>query len=174
MRNILIYTVMFVVAVVLMHLVVLDSMQVSVLFSPLAYIAFVVLLPVNTRPVAVLLLGFVTGMFVDFFEGSVGLHTAATLATAYARRGVMLLTLGGDVVQQEVAMPSVRSLGRARFLRYAVAMVLLHCLILFSLEALTWHNYPLVLLKTAVSALFTLLAVWAVSLLFTVKTPAKV
>ena len=160
---------LFVVAVVVAQLFVFDSMRVSIYFNPLPYIAFIVLLPMNMRPIAVLMLGLMTGVFVDFFEGTGGVHTAATLFTAYARRWMMVVTLGSDAVEEEVAMPSTKLLGRVKFARYVALVSVVHCLVYFSLEALTWSNYHLVLVKSAVSGLFTLAAVWAVSLLFAVK-----
>jgi membrane-associated HD superfamily phosphohydrolase len=171
MRTFLTYAALFIVAVVMAQIFVFDSIRVSVYFSPLAYIAFVALLPVGARPVAVLLLGFATGLFVDFFEGTGGAHTAATLITAYLRRWMMILTMGRETVEEEKAMPSAKLLGGMKFLRYAALVAGFHCLVYFSLEALTWNNYGLVLVKSLVSGAFTLLAVWACSLLFTVKTP---
>ena len=169
MRTFLTYVVLFVVSVIVAQLFVFDSMRVSIYFSPLAYIAFVALLPMNMKPLAVLLLGFMTGALVDLFEGTGGAHTAATLVTAYGRRWMMILTMGRDTVEEELAMPSIKLLGPWKFLRYATLLATVHCLVYFSLEALTLTNYHLVLIKTAVSAVFTLGAVWACSLLFTVK-----
>ncbi len=168
------YVGVFVVAVVLLQLFVLDSMRFGVWFNPLVYIAFVVLLPMNAKPVAVLLLGFATGVFVDFFEGTAGLATAVTLFTAWMRRPVMLLTLGRETVEEEGAMPSPKSLGTAKFFRYAALVVGIHCLLYFSLEALSWTNYVLVVVKTLASGIVTLGAVWATSLLFTIKSRRKV
>ncbi len=173
MRGFLTYLVLFVVAVVLAQLFVLDSIRVSIYFSPLAYIAFVALLPMNMRPVAVLLLGFATGVFIDFFEGTGGAHTAATVLTAYSRRWIMIATMGHDTVDEETAMPSIRSLGWGRFMRYAAFLVGFHCVVYFLLEALTFANYLPVMVKSAVSAVFTMLAVLAISLLFTVKPHNK-
>jgi hypothetical protein len=173
MRNFLTYGVLFLVAVVVVQLFIFDSMRVSIYFNPLAYIAFVALLPLNMRPIAVLLLGFLTGVFIDFFEGTAGVHTAATLFTAYTRRWIAVVTLGSDTVEEEAAMPSTKLLGRAKFLRYAALVAVVHCLIFFSLEALTWHNYHLVLAKSAVSWVFTIAAIWSLSLLFTVKTQKR-
>ncbi len=169
MRGFLTYLLLFVVAVVVAQLFVLDSIRVSIYFSPLAYIAFVALLPVGMRPVAVLLLGFATGMFVDFFEGTGGAHTAATVLTAYSRRWMMIVTMGREMAEEETVMPSIRSLGSWRFLRYVAFLTCFHCVVYFSLEALTFAGYLPVLVKSAVSGAFTLLAVLAISLLFTVK-----
>lgn len=166
------YAGVFIVAAVVMQLMIFDSMRLSVFFNPLAYIAFIVLLPMNTKPIAVLLLGLFTGLFIDFFEGTGGLHTAVTLMTAYTRRYVMMATIGRDF-EEDVAMPSPGSLGDGKFMRYAVPVVFLHCLVFFSLEALTWRNYHLVLLKTSISGIVTLISVWMVSLLFTIRSHRK-
>ncbi len=173
MRGFLTYLLLFIVAVVVTQLFVLDSIRVSIYFSPLAYIAFVALLPVGMRPVAVLLLGFATGVFIDFFEGTGGAHTAATVLTAYSRRWMMIATLGRETVDEETAMPSTRSLGSGRFMRYAALVSGFHSVVFFSLEALSLANYLSVLLKSVVSGVFTLLSVLAISLLFTVKAHNK-
>jgi FlaA1/EpsC-like NDP-sugar epimerase len=85
----------------------------------------------------------------------------------------MMLTLGKEYTDEGV-MPSVKSLGRQKFLRYAILMVTMHCFVYFTLEAMTWRYFYVVLMKTAVSVAATLLGVWLVSLLFTVGTPKKI
>ncbi len=164
----------FVTAAVLLQLFLLDSMRLGVYFAPLAYVAFIVLLPVNTKPLAMLFLGFALGAFMDFFEGTAGLHTATTLLTAYLRRPEMTMILGKDVVGQENVMPSVKSLGGGKFFRFVALAVGVHCLVFFTLESLSWENYHLVLLKTAVSGVVTLFAVWAVSMLFTLRARRRI
>ncbi|MDR2894027.1 MAG: rod shape-determining protein MreD [Alistipes sp.] len=173
MRNFFTYAALFVVAVVVVQLFVFDSMRVSIWFSPLAYIAFVVLLPPSARPLGVLLLGLGTGATVDFFEGTIGLHTAATLFTAYVRRWAMSVTLGHEALEEGIAMPSPKVSGSGRFFRYAALIVAIHCVAFFSLEALTLDNYHLVILKAAVSSAATLVAVWACSLLFTSQSAKR-
>jgi hypothetical protein len=161
------------VAAVVLQLFVFDSMRLSIYFSPLAYVGFVLLLPVNARPLTMLLLGFATGVFVDVFEGTAGLHTAVTLWTAFSRRWVMLLTLGRETVEEQTAMPSAKLLGGAKFLRYVALAVAVHAMLCFSLEAETWGNYGQVATKALVSGAVTVWAVWATSLVFTIKTRKK-
>jgi hypothetical protein len=168
MRRFFKYLAIFIVAVVVLQLVIFDSMHPWIYFAPLAYVAFIVLLPLGTRPVSMLVLGLLTGIFVDFFEGTGGLHTAVTLFTAYIRRYEIMLTLGRDALDSD-AMPSVRLLGVGKFVRYSSLAVSVHCLLFFMLESLTWYNIHLVLLKTVVGAVVTMLAVWAVSMLFSTK-----
>jgi len=171
-RNFLTYVGVFVVSMAAQFFV-FDSMRVSVWLNPPVCVAFVALLPVGIRPLAMMAWGLATGAFVDFFEGTAGLHTAAMLFSAYTRRWTMMATMGRDAVEETVGMPSIKMLGAGKFLRYAAMFAAIHCLALFSLEALTWSNYHLVLIRTAVSGVFTFAAVWAASLLFTVKTHGR-
>lgn len=174
MRDFLTYTGIFLTAIALQFFVV-DPMQVWMYLNPLVYVAFIILLPANTKPVVVLLLGLLTGVVMDFFTGMGGLHTVVTLFTAYLRRFVMIFTLGREytIEGEGTGMPSVKSLGGGKFLRYAGFMVAVHCLLYFALESLTWRYFYIVLLKTVVSWVVTLFVVWLVSLLFTVRTHKK-
>lgn len=172
MRNALIYILLFLTAV-LLQLFVFDPIHVWMYFSPLVYVAFIILLPMNTMPVIVLALGLLLGVTMDFFSGMGGLHTIVTLFTAYIRRFVMAFTLGREYTD-EGGIPSVKSLGGDKFMRYAAFMVGIHCLLYFSLESLTWKYYYIVVLKTIVNGAVTLLFVWLISLLFTIRTRKKV
>ncbi len=171
-RNALIYAGLFLTAFAL-QLFVFDPMHVWMYMNPLVYAAFVILLPVNMMSVAVLLLGLLAGVVMDFFSGMGGLHTVVTLFTAYIRQYVMIFTLGKEYAD-DGGMPSVKLLGVDKFMRYASVMVVAHCLLYFTLEALTWRYFYIVILKTVVSGAVTLLFVWLISLLFTVRTRKKV
>ncbi len=173
MRNVLTYSGIFVVSAVLLHLFFFDSMRLGVLFGPLAYVGFVILLPLRARVLGVLLLAFLVGAFVDFFEGTMGLHSAAITITAYLRRPVMNLALGKETVEDAVGMPSGKSLGGGRFFRYSAAVVFLHSFVFFNLEALSLENYWLGLAKTGGSGVVTLFAVWITSLVFSIGSRKK-
>ncbi len=168
MRKALIYSGIFIVSAIIMQLMIFDSMHLWIYFAPLAYVAFIVLLPTGTKPIVMIAMGLLTGVFMDFFEGTGGLHTVATLFTAYIRRYVIVFTLGREVLEED-AMPSVAMLGGGKFVRYSILLVLVHCLIFFVLESLTWQNMHLVLLKTAISSVVTWIAVWSVQMLFSTK-----
>lgn len=168
MRRLLTYAGVFVVAAVVIQLVIFDSMHLWIYFAPLAYVAFIALLPAAAKPVSMLALGLFTGVFMDFFEGTGGLHTVVTLATAYLRRYVIMFTLGREALDED-AMPSPGWLGWSKFVRYSSLVVGVHCLLFFVLEALTWRNLHFVMLKAAVSGAVTWLAVLSVAMLFSAK-----
>src|SRR3954465_6749323 len=52
---------------------------------PFVYPLFILLLPFGTPQWLLMILGFVTGLVLDFFLGSLGMHAASCLLIAYLR-----------------------------------------------------------------------------------------
>ncbi len=148
------YTFFFVV-LILLQVFLFDNLNLGMYVHPLVYVGFIVLLPMETPAVAVLLLGLVAGFTMDIISGGAGLNTSAALAVAFARRPVLILIAGREEVK-EGGIPVVRRLGTGKYLKYCTVMVLLHCAIYFSLEALTWSYFYLTLLRIVLSAFVTL------------------
>ncbi len=171
MNKFLTYSGLFVVAMVL-QLFVFDAVRLGPLVRPPVYIAFLVLLPLDTKQIVMLALGLLLGVTVDFFEGTAGLATMVVLPVALARRYALMWVLGKDIIEQD-AMPSVKTLGADKFFRYISPMVFGYCVLFFVFEALTFRYLHLVLVRAALSGAITLVAVWAISLLFTVKVRIK-
>lgn len=165
------YILLFLTAIVL-QLFLFDTVNLGPYVNPLVYIAFVILLPMNTPSVAVLLAGFAMGVLMDVFSGTGGIHTIAALFTSYIRPFLLNVIVGKEYVM-EGGIPSAKSLGTVKFMRYASIIVFAQCIVFFTLEAMNWQYFYLVLLKIAVSGGITLLFVWLLSLLFTVGVRKK-
>lgn len=161
------------VGTLLLQLFFFDNLSISVYFCPLVYIAFVILLPLDTPPVVVLLAGFVSGVLTDWTMGTEGLNTLATLPVAFLRPTILrLLNRREDF--RDGGIPSPERLGRRVFANYLIVMVLLHHLLFFSLEALSWTHLVHTLLRLAVSSVVSLLFVWLIARLFATKFSARV
>ena len=136
-----------------------NNLNLSVYINPLVYVAFILLLPMELAPIWVLLLGFLTGAATDMMVGTAGLNTIASLFTAFARRQTMMLMIGKETVG-EGGIPCSARIGFGKFVRYASVAVLLHCLIFFTFESLTFRFFHLTLLKTVLSTLVTLVLIY--------------
>jgi hypothetical protein len=161
------------VAAIVLQLFLFDSLNLGPYINPLVYVAFIVLLPMNIGRFALLVIGLAMGVSMDMFTGSAGLHTIATLAVAYARPFVLNVIVGKEYVV-EGGVPSTKSIGPGKFARYASIIVYLHCILFFSLEAINWSYFYWVVLKIALSGGVTLLFVWLIALLFTVRARKKI
>lgn len=156
-----------------LQLFLFDSLNLGPYVNPLVYIAFIVLLPMNTPSVAVLLLGLVLGASMDAVSGTAGIHTIAALFTSYIRLFILNLIVGKEYVD-EGGIPSAKSIGTGKFLRYASVIVYSQCIVFFAFEAMNWRYFYLVLLKIALSGGVTLLFVWLTSLVFTAGARKKI
>lgn len=118
------------------------------------YVAFILLLPIETNPLVLMLLAFVSGLILDTFYDHQGMHAAATVALAYVRNYWLrfITPQGGYDLGAE---PTLSANGLVWFLSYSVPLVLLHHLILFYLEAATWDLFWRTLARALSSMLFT-------------------
>lgn len=150
---------LFFVVVVVLQVFLFDNLNLNVYIYPMIYIAFIILLPMNLPSIVVLLLGLVTGVTMDFFSGASGLHTIATLATAFARPLPLLLFLGKEEVK-EGGVPLPVKIGTGQFFRYSSVLVVFHCLVFFGFETLTFKYFYLTLLRIILSSALTILLVY--------------
>ena len=167
MYRILEYTLLFIVVVVL-QVFLFDNMRIGFYLNPFIYLAFVILLPVNTKSYIVILLAAFMGIVIDFLTGTAGVSTASTALAAFCRPAVLKLFLGTDEIE-EGGIPNIRKIGVAKFIGYSLVIILLHNIVFFALEALSFSEAWFAVIRIAVSTTSTLLVVYFCQLLFIVK-----
>ena len=126
---------------------------------------FILLLPLRAPVPLIILLGFATGMAVDAFYGSYGVHASAAVFTAFARPGIIKLLepRGGYNINFS---PTIERMGIGWFIRYAAVLMFLHLFFYFSVEAFTFVYFTDILLKTIVSYLVSMTFVIIYQVLF--------
>lgn len=167
MVRLLSYALLFLISM-LFQTFLFDNLAISVYFSPLVYIAFIALLPMETPPIVMLLCGLLSGVTMDWTMGLEGINTAVTLFAAFSRRAVLNLACGKENVR-EGGVPTVWRLGNYSFLLYLVLFVSLHHLSFFLLESLSWSLLPFVLIRFVVSSAVSVCILWLASQLFVSK-----
>jgi hypothetical protein len=132
------------------------------------YIAFILLLPVETKPLLLMLAAFGLGLLTDMFYDHAGMHAAASVAVAYLRNywlGAITPQGGYDVG----VAPTVANNGLIWFLSYALPLITVHHIILFFIEAGGFGYFGLSLGKALASVLFTSVVLIMQQYLFYVK-----
>lgn len=118
------------------------------------YVAYILLLPVETNSLTLMLLAFILGLFVDMFYNSLGIHASSLVVMAYLRNYWL-----GAVTPQGAydggSSPTLAANGLQWFLVYICPLVLLHHAILFFLEAGGFGLFWFTLLKIMASTVFT-------------------
>jgi hypothetical protein len=119
------------------------------------YIAYILLLPVDTNPLLLMFLGLGLGLLVDMFYDHQGMHAAATVMVAYLRNywlRVLTPQTGYDVG----ANPNLKSNGVVWFISYAAPLIILHHILLFFIDAGGFGLLGLSLAKSFASVIFTM------------------
>ena len=72
-------------ALVLLQIFLVDNISLSVYFHPLIYVAFIIMLPLDTPPVWMVVWSALLGLMVDVMTGMGGLNVFASTATGFLR-----------------------------------------------------------------------------------------
>lgn len=118
------------------------------------YVGFMLFLPINIDRVLLLILGFISGMTIDLFYDTAGIHAASTVLLAYLRPYMLKILTPRD--GYEVSdNASLTSMGWQWFLTYGFVLLFVHHFALFFLELNGFKLVGFTLAKIVASTLFT-------------------
>jgi hypothetical protein len=153
MNSVLRYTGTFLILIVLQVLI-FNNIQFSGYVNPYIYVMFILILPVAIPSWILLVLAFLTGLVIDLFSGTIGVHAFATVMAGYARPWVLSLNITAEASEPETSPSSYRN-GLRWFLIYVVTVVMIHHLALFFIEIFSFRNFFLTLLRVLLSTAAT-------------------
>ncbi|HEY1021128.1 MAG TPA: rod shape-determining protein MreD [Flavisolibacter sp.] len=133
---------------------------------PYLYFLFILWLPFSIPRAGLLVIGFFTGLLLDYFMWQPGLHAAACVLIAYIRPFIITLLIPKDTQEFNYREPSPKAMGWAPYSVYALVMTLAHHIYLTLLEWLqfgTWLNF---LIKVGATTAISMLLIFTVELLF--------
>jgi rod shape-determining protein MreD len=150
---------------VLIQVMVFNNMNLSGYINPSVYLMFILLLPVHINKSALLLLAFLLGITIDFFSNTMGLHAAATVFMAFARPGTINLFFKNlEFTGKE--NPGLNKTGLGGFVRYTLALVLVHHTALFILEIFSFHDFLYTAYRILLSSLVSTFVIVILAMLF--------
>jgi len=159
----------------LIRFILLLMMQVYVLntiphlhqfITPYIYFLFVLWLPFNISRIGLLITGFITGMALDYFTMTPGLHAAACVLVAYARPFVINILTPKETSEFNYREPSPKSLGWTPYFVYIFVLTLLHHGYLTLLEWLSFGTFLSFLIKIVATTAISMLLIFTIELLF--------
>lgn len=131
--------------------------------NPYVYIIFILFLPLNVNRSTVMILAFLIGMCIDIFENSGGIHIAASVFLAYARRP--LLRISSRKQGADFEDIRINKLAFGNLMLYLLLGIFLHHLVLFIIESFSFNDIGIILVRTGVSGAFTFLFVLLLQLM---------
>lgn len=153
------------VIIVLAQGLIFGQMEFGLGIHPMIYPLIILLLPFDTRPIVLMLIGFVAGISVDFFMNTFGLHASAGVLVAYIRPELYHLFAprdGYDVLKE----PTIGYLGFRWFFYVGGITIFIHHLWFFFLEYFKWSEFLYILQKTFLSSIVTLLIFILIQIFF--------
>lgn len=147
----------FIAAIVLLllQLLLFNNIQFSGYINPFVYIMIILLLPSAMPSWLLLVISFLTGLIVDLFMGSPGMHTSATLLAGFSRPFVLRLIAPRDGYDMASDL-SMAVYGFRWYLVYSAIIVIIHHTALFYLEVFRFSGFFRTLLRVILSSVFTL------------------
>ena len=122
------------------------------------YVACILLLPNELNQTVLLLIAFATGVIVDTFYNTLGIHAAATVLMAYVRPLVVRVQMAPRLQEARVVF-TLQELGFVEFFRYVIVLVLIHHSALFLIEAGSFSLLIPTLFRIVASAVFTTISI---------------
>lgn len=156
MIQILINNIFRFVFLVLLQVLVLNNIQFSGLINPYLYVLFILLLPFEIPNWVLLIIGFITGLSIDMFTDTLGLHASATVFLAFVRP--IILSIMSPREGYEAGTSPKLSLDNTRwFIEYIIILIFIHHFVLFYLEVLRFTDFFTTLLRVFLSSIFTII-----------------
>lgn len=135
--------------------------------TPYIYILSLLIFPLYINQTLFLIIGFFTGLTMDFFYNSGGIHAAACVTIAYFRPIALKFSFGMSYEYYTLKISQTPWGGR---LTYLSILIFIHHLILFSLEFFNFKHTLLILKSTLFSSIITIILCVIIMILFTKKS----
>ena len=123
----------------LVQSLVLNHIHIFGFATPLLYIYMVVQFRRNYPKWGILLWCFLLGMVIDTFSNTPGVTSASLLVTGAIQPYFFNMFLQQDCAED--LRPSIASMGFAKYLFFILVLVLLHCILFFTLETFNFFNW---------------------------------
>lgn len=133
---------------------------------PYLYYLFILWLPFSVSRTGLLIIGFLTGMALDFFTMTPGLHAAACVLLAYCRPFIINILTPKDPTEFNYREPSPRAMGWTPYLVYVLILTLFHHGYLTFLQWLSFGTFLQFLIKIVATTAISMLLIITTEILF--------
>ncbi len=145
---------------VLAQVLVLNHVHILGYATPFVFIYFILKLNSSVGRNTLMLWAFFLGLTVDVFSNTPGMNAAALTLLAFVRGSLLRLVSLRDTADDYE--PGIRTLGVSAYFRYLLLAVTLFCTVLLLIDAFSFFNFPVLLLKIVTDTAATMLCIWCI------------
>jgi rod shape-determining protein MreD len=150
-------TTLLFIGLVLLQIVVLNNINFLGYINPLLYILFIFLYPIKKNDGLLIFLSFLLGLCIDIFSNSGGINAAATLLIAFIRIPVLKSVIGKREI--DYSATSLFKLPYFKTFFFISILTFIHHFVVFGLEYFKWSNFGIIIIKTILTSIFTLILI---------------
>lgn len=136
--------------------------------TPIIFIHVLFRLPINLSKIWVFTIAFVMGLIVDIFGNTPGMNALACTIASAVRMPVFNLYVSRED-EMSSPLPSIDTLGMGNYMKYMSTMVVLYCILLFSIQAFTLKDALLTLERIAFSSLLSIILILGIDSLVSTR-----
>ena len=148
-----------------LQVLIISHLELSYYINPYIHLLFILTLPVSIPLAYLLLLGFISGLTLDMFLNTTGLHAAASVLLAFIRPVIInIITPKGslDLIQT----PNIFTPSITWFINYLVVSSIIYLSFYFTLEVFSLKDFGQTLLKILISTIASVLLMLMIAYLF--------
>ena len=145
------------ISLVLLQVIVLNNINFLGYINPFLYILFIFYYPIEKIDYNLIFLSFFLGLSIDYFSNTGGINAAATLLIAFIRVPVLKVVIGKR--ELDYSSLSIDKLPFGRKYTYILALTFIHHFTIFGLEYFKWSSFGIILQKTLLTTVFTMILV---------------
>ena len=134
--------------------------------TPYLYFLFLLWLPFSISRIGQLVIGFLTGLTLDYFMMTPGLHAAVCVLLAYLRPFVMNILAPKDASEFNYREPSPKAMGWTPYLVYTFILTLFHHGYMVMLQWLSFGTFLTFLIKVIATTGISMILIITTELLF--------
>lgn len=134
--------------------------------TPYLYFIFILWLPFSVSRQWLLIIGFLTGLVLDYFTMTPGLHAAACTLIAYVRPFVINILTPKDSSEFNYREPSPRAMQWTPYAVYVFILTLLHHGYMVLLEWLDFGSFLDFLIKVVTTTAISMLLIFTAEIVF--------
>lgn len=143
---------------VLAQVLVLGRIHLFNVATPLLYVYFVSGFERNYPKWGILLWSFAMGLLIDIFSNTPGMAAASLTLIGAVQPYFFELFVSHDAAEN--IRPTLNTLGTVKYTYYIVTLVVVYCLLFYTLEMFAFYNWLLWLLCVVGSAAITLVLIF--------------
>lgn len=151
------------VGLALFQVLILNQMHINGYATPFLFIYFILKYNSAVGKNELMLWSFALGLLVDMFSDTPGMNAAAATLLAFLRTPILQLVTLRD--RSEAYRPGIRALGLSAYFRYVLLCSTLFCISVLAIDAFSFFNFPMLLLKMISSIFATIICIFCTELI---------